>query len=133
MQTSTRTGRFSCQKPNLQAFPNPKRQHSPLEDCSGGDGGGEVDTNVRALFTASRGGVLVGADYSQIEMRVLAHMCGDEAMAGLFQQAGDIYETLARIILDKKVSLACLAYPPHIADFVLLCSYYALCPRSWRR
>ena len=96
LQTSTRTGRFSCQKPNLQAFPNPKRLHSMVA--------GAVDTNVRNIFTASTGNVLISADYSQIEMRVLAHMCGDVAMLSLFNRSeGDIYETLARIILNKKV------------------------------
>lgn len=80
----------------MQSFPNPKRLHSMLK--------GGVDTNVRAIFTASNGGVLISADYSQIEMRVLAHMCGDLAMITLFNQSeGDIYKTLARIILNKKV------------------------------
>jgi DNA polymerase-1 len=81
----------------LQAFPNPKRAHSLLKEVG-------IDTNVRSLFTASSGGVLVSADYSQIEMRVLAHMCGDKGMTELFNcTSGDIYETLARIILNKKV------------------------------
>lgn len=94
-QTSTRTGRFSCQKPNLQAFPNPKRLHVGLDK--------EVDVNVRSIFTASDGGILVSADYSQIEMRILAHLCGDEAMIDLFNVSDvDIYEMLARIVLNKK-------------------------------
>lgn len=59
---------------------------------------------MRAIFTASTGAVLISADYSQIEMRVLAHICGDQAMVDLFDRTeGDIYETLARIILNKKV------------------------------
>jgi DNA polymerase I-like protein with 3'-5' exonuclease and polymerase domains len=86
-----------------------------------GDG---VDTNVRAIFTASAGGVLVSADYSQIEMRVLAHMCGDPAMIDLFNRGseGDIYETLARIILNKKV-ISCLYYSNIYYIYYYVCGY----------
>jgi DNA polymerase-1 len=113
MQTCTRTGRLSCQKPNLQAFPNPKRGHSIVEE----DG---VDTNVRAIFTASRGSLLISADYSQIEMRVMAHLCGDAAMIDLFNRSeGDIYVTLARIIFNKKVNNDCIVVVSELCMMIL--------------
>lgn len=117
---STRTGRFSCQKPNLQAFPNPKRAHSYLEED-------DIDTNVRAMFISSSGGVLVSADYSQIEVRVLAHMCGDLAMNTLFSNSrGDVYVTLARIIFDKKDSDAVSGVERERAKVICLGTMYGM-------
>lgn len=90
-QTHVRTGRLSCTKPNLQNIPNSRTVRG-------------IEVNVRALFTASRGRVLVSADYSQIEMRVLAHLSGDEGMARLFRQSGDIYILLAGLIFRRHES-----------------------------
>ena len=45
--------------------------------------------------------MLVSADYSQIEMRVLAHLCGDQRMLGLFRAGGDIYRQLAALVMHK--------------------------------
>jgi DNA polymerase I len=87
-QTHVRTGRLSCTKPNLQNIPKPRTVRG-------------VEVNVRGLFTASRGRVLVSADYSQIEMRVLAHLSGDEGMLRLFQRSGDIYMLLAGLIFRR--------------------------------
>eukprot|EP00602_Paraphysomonas_sp_CaronLab_P012565 CAMPEP_0185040530 /NCGR_PEP_ID=MMETSP1103-20130426/38727_1 /TAXON_ID=36769 /ORGANISM="Paraphysomonas bandaiensis, Strain Caron Lab Isolate" /LENGTH=774 /DNA_ID=CAMNT_0027579881 /DNA_START=309 /DNA_END=2633 /DNA_ORIENTATION=+ len=87
-QTTVRTGRLSCTRPNLQNIPNGRTVRG-------------IAANPRALFTASDGRILVSADYSQIEMRVLAHVCGDSGMVKLFRHSGDIYQTLASIILDR--------------------------------
>jgi DNA polymerase-1 len=58
---------------------------------------------MRAAFQATRGCVLVSADYSQIEMRVLAHLCADPQMLQLFRAGGDIYTRLAAKIMNKEV------------------------------
>jgi DNA polymerase I len=57
--------------------------------------------NPRSIFCTSPGSLLIGADYSQIEMRILAHLCGDQSMRTLFYQSGDIYTHLASLIFDK--------------------------------
>ncbi len=78
-QTETRTGRISSAEPNLQNIP--VRQ--------------EVGRQLRRFFRAKEGCVLVDADYSQIELRVLAHMSGDPTMIAAFQSGEDIHRITA--------------------------------------
>ena len=82
-QTVTATGRISCTEPNLQNIPI--RQ--------------EMGRQLRKAFTAGKDDmVLIGADYSQIELRVLAHMSGDATLIEAFNQGLDIHrETAAKI------------------------------------
>lgn len=77
--TATATGRLSSSEPNLQNIPTR----------------GDLGNNIRKLFVASRGNVLVDADYSQIELRVLAHVSGDEAMRRAFREGEDIHTVTA--------------------------------------
>jgi DNA polymerase-1 len=91
-QTIVRTGRLSCSKPNLQTIPNEKTINN-------------IIYNVRDIFEATPGGwKLVSIDYSQIEMRILAHICQDEAMINIFRNAKDIYLILASMLFDKSVN-----------------------------
>ncbi len=78
-QTETRTGRISSADPNIQNIPVRT----------------ELGRNLRKFFTASQGMVLVDADYSQIELRVLAHIAKDEAMTATFCEGGDIHTETA--------------------------------------
>jgi len=78
-QTETRTGRISSTEPNLQNIPVRT----------------EVGREFRRFFVAPKGRVLCDADYSQIELRVLAHMSGDEAMIDAFNNGADIHTTTA--------------------------------------
>ncbi|MBR2832283.1 MAG: DNA polymerase I [Oscillospiraceae bacterium] len=77
--TVTATGRLSSTEPNLQNIP----VRTPL--------GGEI----RKMFTAEEGKVLVDADYSQIELRLLAHISGDETMRSAFLSGEDIHAVTA--------------------------------------
>ena len=70
--TVTATGRLSSTEPNLQNI--------PIRTQLGGE--------IRKMFVAPPGKVLVDADYSQIELRLLAHISGDETMRKLFGQRG---------------------------------------------
>ena len=78
-QTATATGRISSNEPNLQNIPVRT----------------EVGREIRAAFVAKPGCVLVDADYSQIELRVLAHMSGDETMRSAFLEGQDIHSRTA--------------------------------------
>ena len=78
-QTETRTGRISSTEPNLQNIPVRK----------------EIGRNMRKFFIADEGKVLVDADYSQIELRVLASVCGDENMQQAFLDGTDIHTKTA--------------------------------------
>ena len=78
-QTETRTGRISSTEPNLQNIPVRTEEGSKL----------------RAFFQARPGWKLLDADYSQIELRVLAHISKDKAMQKAFQEGADIHTTTA--------------------------------------
>ena len=78
-QNVTATGRISSTEPNLQNIPVRT----------------ELGREIRRAFVASPGRVLVGADYSQIELRLLAHMSGDTAMVEAFRTGADIHAITA--------------------------------------
>ena len=78
-QTEARTGRLSSDNPNLQNIPIRT----------------ELGSKLRAYFIANPGCVLVDADYSQIELRILAHVTGDEHMQEAFRTGADIHRSTA--------------------------------------
>ena len=77
--TVTATGRLSSTEPNLQNIPT----RTPL------------GSELRRMFVPERGNVLVDADYSQIELRLLAHIAGDETMRQAFLSGEDIHTVTA--------------------------------------
>ena len=83
-QTETRTGRISSTEPNMQNIPVRK----------------EIGRNMRRFFVAKDGYVLVDADYSQIELRVLSCVCGDENMQEAFLSGKDIHRSTAAQVFD---------------------------------
>lgn len=87
-QTVTATGRLSCTEPNLQNIP--VRQ--------------DIGRQFRRVFTRSRvDGVLVGADYSQVELRVMAHLSGDSALMDSFEQESDIHTITASHVFGTPI------------------------------
>lgn len=78
-QTETRTGRISSTEPNLQNIPVRT----------------ELGRNMRKFFVSESGRVLIDADYSQIELRILAHLSGDKNMQAIFNGGGDIHTSTA--------------------------------------
>ena len=78
-QTGTATGRISSAEPNLQNIPVRT----------------DMGREIRRAFVAAPGHVLVDADYSQIELRILAHFSGDAAMVDAFRQGQDIHARTA--------------------------------------
>lgn len=77
--TVTATGRLSSTEPNLQNIPTRT----------------ELGSQLRRMFTAAEGCVLVDADYSQIELRLLAHMSGDKVMQASFLSGTDFHTATA--------------------------------------
>lgn len=77
--TVTATGRLSSTEPNLQNIPVRR----------------ELGSEIRKMFVAAPGCVLVDADYSQIELRLLAHISGDETMRSAFLTGEDIHAVTA--------------------------------------
>jgi DNA polymerase I len=83
-QTGAATGRLSSSDPNLQNIP----VRTPRGEA------------IRRAFVAPPGALLLTADYSQIELRLLAHLSGDPAFVEAFEQGGDIHRQTAAIIFD---------------------------------
>lgn len=83
-QTVTTTGRLSSVEPNLQNIP--VRQ--------------EIGKNIRKFFVASNGTTIVDSDYSQIELRVLAHMAKDQVMIDAFNNGQDIHRVTASQVFN---------------------------------
>ncbi len=86
-QTETRTGRISSTEPNLQNIPVRS----------------EVGRELRKFFVAKDGHVLVDADYSQIELRVLAHIADDERMLSAFNEGDDIHTITASQVFNMPI------------------------------
>lgn len=86
---ATATGRLSSSNPNLQNIPIR----------------GPLGARMRACFVAAKDHLLVAADYSQIELRVLAHLSGDPTLCQAFAEGADIHARTASILFDTtKVS-----------------------------
>jgi len=83
-QTGTVTGRLSSSSPNLQNIPIRT----------------EMGRRVRRAFVAEEGAVLLAADYSQVELRILAHISQDPAMLGAFARDEDIHSSTAAFLFD---------------------------------
>ncbi|MHA3053613.1 DNA polymerase I [Acinetobacter sp. ANC 4640] len=82
-QALTATGRLSSSDPNLQNIPVR----------------GEIGRQIRKAFVAPEGRVLLAADYSQIELRLMAHFSQDEALLHAFQQGQDVHRRTASEVL----------------------------------
>lgn len=89
IQTETRTGRISSTEPNLQNIPVRK----------------EIGREMRRFFTAKDGCMLADADYSQIELRVLAHIADDEVMIDAFNNDVDIHTVTASQVFNMPMQM----------------------------
>ncbi|MBZ5694263.1 MAG: DNA polymerase I [Acidobacteriia bacterium] len=83
-QTGTATGRLSSSNPNLQNIPVRT----------------ELGREIRAAFIASPGRLLLSADYSQIELRILAHLSEDPVLVEAFRRGEDIHSRTAQEVFD---------------------------------
>ncbi|MEX2179845.1 MAG: DNA polymerase I [Gemmatimonadaceae bacterium] len=87
-QAAAATGRLSSNDPNLQNIPVRR----------------ELGRDIRRLFIARPGAVLLSADYSQIELRLLAHLSGDDAFVRAFKAGGDIHRQTAALIFEVDIA-----------------------------
>jgi DNA polymerase-1 len=88
-QAVAATGRLSSSDPNLQNI--------PIRTAAGRE--------IRAAFVAEPGHRLISADYSQIELRVLAHLSGDEALSDAFRRGEDIHDRTAERVFGAASGL----------------------------
>lgn len=88
-QTETRTGRISSTEPNLQNIPVRS----------------EIGKEMRKFFVSDKGNVLVDADYSQIELRVLAHLANDKAMLDGFNNGEDVHSITASQVFNMPLHM----------------------------
>lgn len=82
-QCGARSGRFSCRQPNLQNVPR--------------------DQAIRSCIVAAPGYKLVRADYSQIELRIVAYLSGDRRMIRAYKRGEDLHALTAALIISKPV------------------------------
>src|SRR3970282_1889833 len=88
-QAVAATGRLSSSDPNLQNIPIRT----------------ELGRDIRRAFVAAPGCVLISADYSQIELRVLAHLAGEEALIDAFRSGEDIHDRTAMKVFGPESGL----------------------------
>jgi DNA polymerase-1 len=87
-QVATSTGRIASSDPNLQQIPIRT----------------ETGNRIRKAFIPENNSLFIGADYSQVELRILAHLSNDQAMKNAFASGEDIHSSTASAILEKKLS-----------------------------
>jgi DNA polymerase I len=84
-QAVTATGRLSSSNPNLQNIPIRT----------------EFSRRIRKAFLPQQGWLLISADYSQIELRILTHLCGEEVLVEAYANGDDVHALTARLLLEK--------------------------------
>jgi DNA polymerase-1 len=89
-QAVAATGRLSSSDPNLQNIPIRT----------------EIGRDIRRAFVAERGYVLISADYSQIELRVMAHLAGEQTLVDAFQKGEDIHDRTAAKVFGESSGLS---------------------------
>ncbi len=85
-QAVTATGRLSSSNPNLQNIPIRT----------------EFSRRIRKAFLPQEGWLLISADYSQIELRILTHLCGEPLLVEAFNQGQDVHALTARLLLERE-------------------------------
>ena len=97
--THTATGRVTIAKPNLLSVPR------DYQLCYEGDTSGPLpadqhtNVSIRNMFIAASGFILLSADYSQLELRIMAHLSGDECLQNTLTSDQDVFKVIASVWL----------------------------------
>lgn len=112
----TSTGRMSSKKPNLQNIPMR----------------GEYATEIRSAFTAGKGNLFLACDYSQMELRLVAHLAQDKNMINAFKRDEDIHINTASFVygVDKDKVTKKMRYSAKALNFGLI---YGMGPRAFSK
>ena len=88
-QAVTATGRLSSSKPNFQNIPIRTEQGA----------------KIRSAFIAEKGNIILAADYSQIELRIMAHISGDQNLIEAFNKNEDVHRSTAAQVFETEISM----------------------------
>ena len=98
------TGRISLEDPNLIGINKDfVIDDVETEDQEESDKTEEALFTLRKIITACDGHILVGADYSQLELRILAHLSGDENLRKVLNEGGDVFKSIAAVWKSKTI------------------------------
>ncbi|MCL1665564.1 DNA polymerase [Elizabethkingia ursingii] len=97
-QIGAATGRFSCSSPNLQNIPNVKVSNEDTDVLK------IIASELREVFIAEHGSILIGADYSQIELKMMTEMSQDSFLLEAYNNDIDIHKLTASKVFNCKVS-----------------------------
>ena len=112
LHTQTPTGRLAVKNPNLQCIPH------TLDFTTHGIHSQETVTiSIRDAFEASSGCVLLSADYSQLEVRLMTHFSQDPLLLSIFRKGGDVFKSLASEWLKKPISQVTPEERNHVSSF----------------
>lgn len=115
------TGRFTCEEPNLMNPPKEVKIDSDKWDIHSEDA-------IRSMFTAAPGNLVMNADWSQLEVWVLAYKTGDSTLLGLLMDGKDVHVYVARKLCELGVSRVFShdAWEPELSDEEWKAKYPAL-------
>ena len=121
LHTQTPTGRLAVKNPNLQCIP-----HTLDFTTHGGSSQNTISVSIRDSFEASSGCLLLSADYSQLEVRLMTHFSQDPLLLSIFRKGGDVFKSLASAWLNKPISEITQEERSHVCYYLIIFFFFVL-------